>query len=152
MGEFSRALGEGWVVPVKDGEQTVEWKLSHLSQKLKARFELWLESTVQRALLAAKGRMPPQDYAEQLSIFYENKALGKYGWGEVAWERSIRSTAGICQLFRLLLEKHHPEVAEWSQEQIDTLLAKSDGFAEVLREVLDGPNSSAPGATTAPSA
>lgn len=145
MGEFNRAAGDGWDVPVTRDGKTETWHLSNWSQKCKGRYEAWLESTVLKAVMDGKRSMLPADYAEQLGLFYEAKALGKYSWGEPACVRSLQSSAGICKLFQLLLEKSHPETAAWSQDQINQLIADQDGFTEVFHEVLTCPNSSTPG-------
>lgn len=117
------------------------WKISYCTKHHQARYEVWLETKVRQQVLSQKSVLPPGDYAEALGLVLENIAMGKYGWGELAWERSLKSAAGLARIFQILLEDNHPEVASWNNEQLEELMAKDQqGFGSIVQQALGGPN------------
>lgn len=132
---ISRVLGNQTSILVTVGDKT--WQVSRCTKALQARYEAWLENLVRSNLFSQKGKLPPDDYQDALGLILESISLGKYGWGELAWKRSLESAAGINQLFRLLLEEHQPEVKQMKDEQLEELLGQNrEGFQQAMRQAL----------------
>lgn len=120
------------------------WKLSHCTKHHQARYETWLETKIRQEVISQKSKLPPGDYAESLSLVLENIAMGKYGWGELAWERSLKSSAGLARFFQVLLEDNHPEVLGWTQEQLEELMSKDqEAFSSLIAQAMGGPDPNA---------
>lgn len=135
MGEVSQCLGRGVSVIVKADDGTEkEWKLSSVKGGIKGDFEAWLEGQIRRAAIADKDVLPPDDYTAQLAkVSRDIRVQKRYSWGHPGWRESVMEGPGFIKLTHLLLQEHHPEVRDWSIEQVDELVSQdAEGFAMAI--------------------
>jgi hypothetical protein len=107
MGDYNAALGNSaGPVPLTVGGVT--YRLAHLDQGAKGRYETWLESSALRACRPGKDELDPESYRLLLAATREEIRAKEYRWGGARWLASVQTDEGLAVLLWLALLPHQP--------------------------------------------
>jgi len=161
MGDLSKILGDngpGWEVTAL-GQL---WTLGGATQRVKAKFENWLERTARERLDLQyeidleeaeddeSKKEARERYAKELEAFRDRRDAGAYGWQKDVFRMAMRRGDGIERLLFYLLQKHHPTVTLDDVKRIGEDDSAVVRIGEIMSEIVDdAPNSSKPEKTPA---
>lgn len=136
MGEFNQLIGDK--IPLAVGDKTY-W-LARLTDKIRAEYERYLESSALATVQKSKESLPRDDYLDLLLALNVKISTGYFTYGQQAFQDSLRTLEGLTQLFWLLLKPHQPNI---TLAAVQTLAVESGKeIAESIQRALDDGNTS----------
>ena len=130
MGDFNTMNGVV-EVPLPDGKSL---KLARfVKNKVKAKFEDWLETRARKRVFEVKDQLTPQEFKESMRAVTEAAASGSLSWGGDAWVSSLQQMPGIVEMARLLAESAGEKV---EPSQVHEYLLQGVPIGDVVREAL----------------
>lgn len=137
--EINRALGmQGGGFPAivtnDDGTEKT-WLLSDCSIEIQAKHVAWLKGKLRREKIAQReeGIISPEECVTELRLLDQDFAMGNYSFCGPYWRQCMVSKDAGAKLYQLLLEKHHPEVAKWTLQDVENVVMANDQSKEAFR-------------------
>lgn len=117
-----------------------ETETLHLSKRVanrvKCRYEDWLEGRARRRVFQLKAEMSAKEYQDSMDAVARQAAAGTFEWAGDAWETSLKQMPGIIAMIRFLADEadlHLQSPQKLNEETIFGWMAN-----ETTRDVLVG--------------